>query len=226
MVKCADIHAESLFEAVKCLEGFHEADLTKRIQQLENELAGITGAVASDFCSRNALNEVFDAACLIKRVAGQVNVIIHAAGIILSLPFILRRNEKIVSLSLGAGNTGKQFDLETDCQIAEFKFIYWQGGSETIRQNGLFKAFYELAEYDNPKRLRKCLYIVDDQYPLKFLNGRRAVSSVFDRYPDLLSGMEKRFDERFLTVRDYYLFRKEEVCIIALKRIVPALASR
>jgi hypothetical protein len=43
--------------------------------------------------------------------------------------------------------TGRSFDLETSYRVAvaEFKFIRWQGGPESIRQNQLFKDFYLLA---------------------------------------------------------------------------------
>jgi hypothetical protein len=40
---------------------------------------------------------------------------------------------------------GRSFDLETDRQVAEFKFIAWRGGAEAIRQNGLFIDIFRLA---------------------------------------------------------------------------------
>jgi hypothetical protein len=164
---------------------------------------------------------VLKAACIVKKIAGQINVVIHATGIALSLQSILQDGEKIESLSLGAGNTGKFFDLETDSQVAEFKFIDWQGGAETIRQNALFKGFYQLAEYKTSKR--KCLYVVNDKHPVKFFNGGRAIASVFSRFPALLTDIRERYQDRFLTVRDYYTYRKSEVSIVALNQIIPAL---
>ena len=53
-------------------------------------------------------------------MAGQVNVVIHALGILISLPYLLEDDEEIQSLSLGAGNTGRRYDLETDRRVAEF----------------------------------------------------------------------------------------------------------
>jgi hypothetical protein len=71
---------------------------------------------------------------------------------------ILRPGEVIDCVSLGAGNTGRAFDLETNLRIAEFKFIHWQGGPESIRQNSLFKDFYEMAEHERISRnARMCL---------------------------------------------------------------------
>jgi hypothetical protein len=87
---------------------------------------------------------------LVKRLAREINVVIHALGILLCLPHILEPEETIEYVSLGAGNTGRAFDLETNKRIAEFKFSRWQGGAEAIRQNSLFKDFYCMAEYDSP----------------------------------------------------------------------------
>ncbi|WP_283814259.1 hypothetical protein [Bradyrhizobium aeschynomenes] len=43
----------------------------------------------------------------------------------LCLPHILEEGEIVDYVSLGAGNTGRPFDLETNRRIAEFKFIHW-----------------------------------------------------------------------------------------------------
>ena len=94
----------------------------------------------------------------IKSVAGQINVIVHAVGILLSLPEILREGEEVISLSLGAGSTGKDFDLETNLSIAEFKFIQWRGGAEAIRQNQVFKDFYSDKELRTYECCSQCKY--------------------------------------------------------------------
>jgi hypothetical protein len=58
--------------------------------------------------------EVLAAAAALKRLAGQINVSIHATGILLCLPHILEPGESVDYVSLGAGNTGREFDLETN----------------------------------------------------------------------------------------------------------------
>jgi hypothetical protein len=73
------------------------------------------------------------AAGTIKALAGQVNTLMHAAGILVSLPYILEPGEVVESLSLGAGDTGRDHDLVTDRQIAEFKFIDWRPSRNTLR---------------------------------------------------------------------------------------------
>ncbi|WP_246571886.1 hypothetical protein [Bradyrhizobium liaoningense] len=82
------------------------------------------------------------AAASLKRVAVQVNTAIYALGIMLCVPHILEDGEIVEYVSLGAGNTGRPFDLETNLRVAEFKFIHWQGTADTIRQNSVFKDFF------------------------------------------------------------------------------------
>jgi hypothetical protein len=78
---------------------------------------------------------VLGAAGLIKQLAGQINVVIHALGILLC--HILRPGEVIDYVSLGAGNSGRAFGLETNQRIAEFKFVHWQGGAHwSTRRSG------------------------------------------------------------------------------------------
>lgn len=145
----------------------------------------------------------------IKKLAGQINVIIHAAGILCSLPAILKSGEVVESVSLGAGNTGRQFDLETNLRVAEYKFIDWQGGSESIRQNGIFKDFHSLAEFETRKS--KHLYVVGTNHPLKFLTGGRALTSVLSRYPNIFADIAKKYGSGVSRVSDYYELKKAEV---------------
>jgi hypothetical protein len=146
--------------------------------------------------------EVLAAAAEMKRLAGQINVTIHALGILLCLPHILQPGERIESLSLGAGNTGREFDLETNLRVAEFKFIRWRGGAESIRQNSVFKDYVLLAEHPTPKR--KHLYLLGVEHALRFFHGGRALSSVLSRDDKLQRLFAERFGDRFRTVREYY----------------------
>ncbi len=52
------------------------------------------------------------------------------------LPKILKPGEIVEYVSLGAGNTGRQFDLETNRRVAELKFIRWRG-ADSIREGAL-----------------------------------------------------------------------------------------
>jgi hypothetical protein len=114
-------------------------------------------------------------------------------------------------VSLGAGNTGRPFDLETTQRIAEFKFIRWQGGAEVIRQNALFKDFFLMAEHETDKG--KFLYVLGTEFPLKFFNSGRSLPSVLSRHVGLQRQFTAKFGDQHRTVRDYYLPRRDAVHI-------------
>jgi hypothetical protein len=211
-------------EALHLLQTFRGADLTQTIYQIEKSLKGTsTDSYATVLTTSGAKAEVLGAAGLIKQLAGQINVIVHALGMLLCLPHILRPDEIIDYVSLGAGNTGRAFDLETNQRIAEFKFIHWQGGPESIRQNSLFKDFYEMAECETPKE--KYLYVLGTEHGEKFFNGGRALSSVLSRNATLRKKFNDKFGNRYRTVRDYYLPRKGLVVIQDVSPFVPELVA-
>src|SRR5712664_1592765 len=190
-------------EVIHLLQTFRGADLTQTIYEIEKSLKGVSAQnYSAVLTTSGAKAEVLGAAGLIKQLAGQINVVVHALGILLCLPHILRPGEVIDYVSLGAGNTGRAFDLETNRRIAEFKFIRWQGGPESIRQNSLFKDFYLMAEDTSTKH--KYLYVLDTEHPLRFFNGGRALSSVLSRNVKLREDFQARYGDRYRTVRDYY----------------------
>ena len=124
---------------------------------------------------------------------------------------------------MGAGNTGKRFDLETDSRVAEFKFINWQGGAEAIRHNSLFKDFYGLAEYNEGKK--SYLYVVGKQIPLRFLNGSRVINSVLSKDNKLSQEFSGKYGDRFKVVNDYYQYKKEVVLIEDIANILPEFGN-
>ncbi|WP_043532068.1 hypothetical protein [Litchfieldella xinjiangensis] len=202
----------SIDKALHRLEAFKGDSLARNLSEIERRLIDSDVKDLADYCATRGIDDEFmDSAIAVKQVAGEINVIIHAAGILRSLPGLLEPGEKVESLSLGAGNTGRQFDLETNKRIAEYKFIDWRGGSESIRQNGIFKDFFELAEHETHKK--KYLYVVGTRYPLKFLQGGRALSSVLSRYPLILSQIQKTYGASMIKVRDYYAIKKNDVAI-------------
>lgn len=199
-------------KALRALEAFQGDSLTKSLSSIESRIIGFGVEDVEELCTVQGIDGAFmDSAIAVKRVAGQINVIIHAAGILRSLPGIIGSGEKVESVSLGAGNTGRQFDLETNMRVAEYKFIDWQGGPESIRQNGIFKDFFELAEYETHKK--KYLYVVGTEYPLKFFNGGRALTSVLSRHPKILARITEKYGNSVAKVRDYYELKKSEVKI-------------
>jgi hypothetical protein len=162
---------------------------------------------------------VLRSAVAFKRAAGQINEIVHGIGILITLPHLLLPTERVTSLSLGAGNTGRGFDLETNLRIAEFKFIDWKGGAEAIRQNQLFKDFYLLAEFQTTKR--KQLFVLGLEHPTKFLRGNRACSSIFTGHKSLWEKFQTKYGDSIERVSTYYERFRNEVEIVDLQALVP-----
>ncbi len=185
------------------LSSFTGQNLTATLGSIEGTILGITAGDCSAFLQKaGAAADVLAAAAEMKRLAGQINATIHALGILLCLPHILEPGERVEYVSLGAGNTGRLFDLETNFRVAEFKFIHWKGGAESIRQNGIFKDFFLLADQSTTKR--KFLYLLGTQHALKFLQGGRLLDSVLGRSGKLHDRFRERHGEQFARVRDYY----------------------
>ena len=214
----------NLTEAAQQLQDFQRGDLTGRLASLESAFRDQPRDSACSLCEKNGIvPALLQAAFIFKGVAGQVNVLIHALGILTALPHILLDCEVVQDLSLGAGNTGRPFDLETTRRIAEFKFINWRGGAEAIRQNSVFKDFFRLAEADSAKK--RYLYLLELDRPLRFFNGRRALSSVLSRDEALRRDFAAMYGQRFSIVREYFLHRRERVELCDLTKLVPALAT-
>lgn len=81
----------AITEAIHLLHAFRGADLTQTIYQIEQSVKGVSAEKYSAILSTSgAKAEVLGAAGLVKRLAGQINVVIHALGILLCLPHILQ----------------------------------------------------------------------------------------------------------------------------------------
>jgi len=132
---------------------FSGSDLTGTLSRIEGSVRGLTVVDCSNFLLKaGAGKEALAAAAGIKRLAGQINVAVHALGILLCLPHILKEGGQVQYVSLGAGNTGRrEFDLETNYRVAAFKFTHWRG-RDSQRQDQLFKDFFLLAEDETVKQ--------------------------------------------------------------------------
>jgi hypothetical protein len=211
---------KDLNPALKRVAEFSNSNLTKTLSQIETALENRGLAYANSLSSKEGWDKALLTAALdVKFAAARINDIVHAVGILVSLPKILERGEKILSMSLGAGNTNRSWDLETDQRIAEFKFIRWQGGAETIRQNALFKDFFFLAEDSGEKK--RYLYVLGEGYPTKFLNSKRKLGPILKGSAKLAAAFEKANIQGCETVADYFNLRKHKVKVVDLLPLVP-----
>ncbi len=203
---------------------FMGTDLTVTISRIEGAVRGLSVENCGTFLEIEGVDgETLAAAAELKRLASQIDVTIHALGILLCLPHILEAEEIVEYASLGAGNTGRNFDLETNRRIAEFKFIRWRGGAEAIRQNMIFKDFYLLEEHMTSKR--KYLYVLGTQHVRKFLQGGRALTSVLSRNDRLKNVYFERFGDQFRTVGEYYAVHHDKVQIEDVTPWFPELSE-
>lgn len=197
-------------------------DLTTRISRLETNLIGANSSWVSKIIPQEEIDtDMLRAALEVKKSISQIDVVIHALGIINALPYILEVDEKVEYLSLGAGNTGKNFDVETDRRIAEFKFIKWSGKSDTIRQNTTFKDFFNLAEQKTIKR--KYLYILNKEEVLKFFGNNRAIESVLSKDKATRERFFDLYGNKYNTVSQYFHDKRNLVEIVDLKDICPGI---
>lgn len=206
-------------KALLKIEDFKSSSLKNKLSQLEELVVNVGMGDSTRFCTKQGLDvDLMLSARRVKAAAAQIDEVIHSVGILQSLPHILEQGEQVEYVSLGAGNTGKKFDLETNKRVAEFKFIDWQPKSNTIRENGIFKDFYGLAEHETHKK--KELYVIGTHYVLKFLNGGRALSSVLSKQPKILAEISNRYDSSVKVASDYYELHKNNVEICDVSEII------
>lgn len=209
-----------LSKSAGLISKFCGKSLKNKLSSIEDQCIGNKANGLKKISSKFEINiELINATHNLQKITSQIYIVNHAICILISLPHILEKTEKIQYLSLGAGNTGKDFDLETNHRIAEFKFIHWQKKSNTIRQNSLFKDFYYLAESN--KRKRKYLYLTDLDAPLRFLNGKRALESVMSKNNKLSDNFDSKYQKKFKVVNEYYLHKKNRVELIDITSLVP-----
>lgn len=216
----------NLYSSIETLLEFTDKqDLTATVALLEHSLKGSNCKnVEQVITQENVGEDVLKAALVVKQKISQIDVVIHAIGISNALPFLLDEDEVVEYVSLGAGNTGRKFDLETNKRIAEFKFINWSGKSDTIRQNTTFKDFFELAETETDKK--KYLYILDKELVLKFFNNNRALTSVLSKNRATHENFFEKYGEQYKTVSQYYNDKKHMVEIVDMKDVCPNIFNK
>ena len=213
----------TLQQQIDQLKAFIGHDLGGSIAEIERTVEGADGTnIGSMLSKRDIDTKLLGAVAEIKRVSAQIDVAVHAIGILRALPHILVDGEQVESVSLGAGNTGKAFDLETNLRVAEFKFIQWRGGAESIRQNGIFKDFFDLVTAETSKK--RYLYLLGTNHALKFFRGGRALSSILSKNQATRDKFESLYGDRYATVNEFFADHEHAVEIVDVLPWLPELA--
>lgn len=85
-----------LAEIVALLARFTGQDLTQSLARIEGAIRGVTTSECPAFLEEaGAGGEVLAAAAEMKRLAGQINVTMHALGLLLCRPHILEPDERV-----------------------------------------------------------------------------------------------------------------------------------
>jgi hypothetical protein len=212
---------DPLTAAVSKLDGFTAGRTPKVwVAELERSVTGVDReTIAGLLVSERIDNEVLAAAVAIKTFAGEINVLIHALGIMLALVQILAPGERVNAVSLGAGTGDRHYDLETDRRVAEFKFTRWRG-HDAVRQRELFADFVALAESADPRKRQ--LFVPGLALPGKFLRSNRSIASVCQRRPEVLARIRANNGDSLKTVAEYAAAHKGEVELVDVARLLPA----
>ena len=203
-----------IFKGEEAKFASNQSNLKTQITMIEHYLHGKDKTGVFKCLTQHNVHILFAEKLYIKQLSAQVDVAIHAFGILLTLSKIMDDGEKIEYLSLGAGNTGKAFDVATSKRIAEFKFAKWDDGSNTIRQNGIFKDFLELAKTPNSGKVKQIYCLSANNVKKFFCNSERSLAGVLSRN----SARKKHTDiqDEYGTVKAFYHAYKNEVEIIEL----------
>lgn len=208
--------------ALALVKKFKGDGLAETIASLESRLKGAdldaTRVLRSEVFGSA---DLFSAAVTVKLAAAQIDNILHAVGVLQMLSQILLPNEKIVSASLASA--GGRADLLTNRRVAEFKFIHWKEGRNSLRNMSTLEDFIRLAERPKAPKRRE-LYLLGPDHFLRFAKGRSSLRSVFRKNRALVDRLEA-IDPRWKTVGDYFASRSSRVSILDLHAWFPRLGD-
>ncbi|MEH0972812.1 hypothetical protein V6U77_16970 [Micromonospora sp. CPCC 205546] len=200
------------------------ADLTGRIAALEADMDGADRSAAADLAKDSGLDlDLLLAALLVRKHAGRLSDIIHAAVITQVVPLILENGERVLRRpSLAAGNDpSRPYDLETDRRVAEFKMSVWKG-ADAMRQRGAFADLVHLALDQSGRRAQ--LYVAGPP-AIRFLRSAKgsAAWGLNRSSPVLRQRFEERFGSLDVPIRDFTAGPAKHVELFDLASLLPAI---
>ena len=205
--------------AIKLIADFKGTSLQLRLNEIQSHLIG--KSQVSDFNQ----SELFGAALTVKNISAQIDEIVHAAGILNSLPLILHENEKIQGISLAAGTGKERFDLITDYRVAEFKFSHWKK-SNGIRGKRVFADYVNLL-LDTSER-KKELYVVSFTQVNNFFQSEAEWKKILSKSDRLAIKLQEYLLVNKLkaeTVNDIFKLGEAEIEIFDINKIMTKYQS-
>jgi hypothetical protein len=205
-------------------------------QPVASSLVGTTGPDDASGRAGAALGDalsIYRAALALKALAGEVDVLLHAIGITVALPYVLTRGERVVSVSVdhdGAGTAGAAGlgvgDLVTTHQIAEFTFIRWHptkgnGAREVKLLRDLIKL--DLLDDSLAAGRRRVLYVTGSKPVERFLAGRTTIEKKLGRGADVLAKFKEHYGDEFPRLGSYWTHLAGRVELVDLHALSPDL---
>lgn len=203
-----------LEDAIKIISLFKKEGVKNKLQHIEK---------LDNTISSTDFGKVFSAAKIIKEASAQIDEIVHASGIMLAQSIWLHKDEKVLYLSLGAGNHKGKFDFETNLRIAEFKFGKWNESSANgIRRRGYFSNYVTLLTTED---IRTKYFVVEDKNAFeKFIKKKSQWKNVLSKNPTCYKNLEKFLVnnkmEYVTTVGEIYNHFQEVVTIVDFNEII------
>ncbi|MFV2044535.1 MAG: hypothetical protein ACC700_15040 [Anaerolineales bacterium] len=214
----------SIQSNIQRVREFRGDSLTETIAAIETTLSGSSKRQADDAANHLAIDsDLLVAAAGVKDASAQIDVVIHAVGILYSLPYLLVGDEVIETISLGAGNAAGEHDLVTNRRLAEFKFISWRPKGNAVREKSVFEDFVKLAMA--PDSRQKYIYMLDSARASKFLSGRSSTTRLLDRSSRLTARYLDRYRNRYPTVGEFYTEFSSQISLIDLAEAVPGIEA-
>ena len=209
-------------DEIKTIRQFSGNTVSETVSTFEKDCLGLSAPAIIKMLNEKSIDRsLLSAAFAVKAASAQIDVIIHAVGILYCLPFILKDEEEVQGISLGAGSGQGDFDLETSERIAEFKFIRWQTSGNAVRKKSLFEDYVKLAISSLDKE--KFIYLPDCTIALRFLMGRSNPLRLLDKNRRLYDVYRETFNETYRHVGDFHRAQSEEIQIVDLLHVVPPL---
>ena len=209
-------------DAIKLLQTFRGADLTRTIDRIEKSLSGVSAdGYASVLTTSGAKAKALGAAGLIKQMAGQINVVIHT--LVYSCAFLIFCGQ------VKSSNTHRLVP-ETPAEPLTWRLASASRNSNSSAGRAGRNRFAKIPYSRISLRWRaqtpkdKYLYVVGTEHGEKFFNRGRALSSVLSHSVKLRKEFTEKFGDRYRTVRDY-LPRKGLVVIQDVSPFVPELVA-
>ncbi|MEV5319417.1 PE-PGRS family protein [Streptomyces sp. NPDC052687] len=202
------------------------APLTEAIAALEHGLDGADAAHAVQVADQGGVDTGLLASALtVRESLGRISDLIHASGIILALPHILEKGERISRRpSLGAGNDpGRPYDLETDRRVAEFKFARWRG-ADAMRKRQVFKDLTMLAA-DRSGRAAD-LFVIGPESACFLRSSASTAAWALDRSPGALRTFASVFGSPEVAIREFTATHAAHVRITDLCDVLPEAVTR